>query len=236
MTKSQNEDYELFKQLHESKGMNFLNRLKIFSFSFQIFGGNLNELREGLTLIENPKLAIQLWKVENREHNVQAHRDITRLLHNFLAGAKTLIDHSRVFVNNYYKQLSFAALYQEKVKSTFTGDPLSAFIQYLRNYILHKGPLPTSMSLTIKPNEPLDHAIYLDVDKLKEWKKWSSNGRLYLEQQPSRLKLLTVVESYSNAITNFYRWFETELCKVHAAEILEFELLQERYAAISKDR
>jgi len=92
------------------------------------------------------------------------------------------------------------------------------------------------MSLTIKPNEPLDHAIYLDVDKLKEWKKWSSNGRLYLEQQPSRLKLLTVVESYSNAITNFYRWFETELCKVHAAEILEFELLQERYAAISKDR
>jgi len=89
--------YELDLKMQNSNGMAFLNRMRAQSFSHNIFSMNFHEIKEELKLIENPEIGIKFMSQDNRETGDQAFREIHRLLHNFLASAKTLIEHTRVF-------------------------------------------------------------------------------------------------------------------------------------------
>jgi len=60
--------------------------------------------------------------------------EIVCLLHNYLASAKTLIDHTRILVEELYKNTDFWAEYEARKKETFIDSPLAQFVQNLRNY------------------------------------------------------------------------------------------------------
>jgi hypothetical protein len=157
-----------------------------------------------------------------------------RCLHNFLAAAKSLIDHTRAFVNFHYQKHSFSKLYQGEVERNFASDPLSSFVQDLRNYFLHKG-MP-SISMVIKVGEQSYSSIFLNTANLKKWDKWNAKSLLYLELQPDEFRLLDPVVEYKSKLTIFNEWFEKELHNIHAEEIIEFNILQERYRSLMNRR
>lgn len=134
------EEYELFKKIHDSDGMKFQNRKKVRDFSYNIFRSNLEELRKACEMVENPDLGIKLMSEQHRELGVQMHMEINRLFHNFLAAAKSLIDHTRVFVAQHYENTPLKDAYESKVGSDLAEDPLCRFIQDIRNYMLHLTP------------------------------------------------------------------------------------------------
>lgn len=227
-------EYELFKQLHASPGMVFINRKKIRAFSLNIFRGNLSELLKGCDIIENPAIGLKLMSDAHRGAGVQAHMEVNRLFHNFLAAAKSLIDHTRVFVDDHYKDTSLAQAYAKKVQSELAQDPLCRFIQDLRNYMLHKALPNSSMSLTISRIEGSNAqdiltTVSLGKEQLLQWDKWSSHSKLYLKNADKQIKISLLSREYGDKIIFFYDWFDAKLEKHHKNDMKEFQKLRKKF-------
>jgi len=226
------EEYELFKEIHASKGMQFVNRMRKHSFSFNIFNGNLFELQKALATIENPDIGIKLMSQDNKQEGDQAYREINRLFHNFLSSAKTLIEHTRIFIDKHYKKTPLQQAYLEKITSEFSQDETCRFIQDLRNFMLHQGLPHSQMTLTItnlKDGQDIDSQISLNVEKLCNWSRWSSSSKRYLNNQGKEIKLSTIVSQYGRKITSLQQWLDKKLQKNHSNDLKELKSLQEKY-------
>ncbi|PHS31014.1 MAG: hypothetical protein COA95_07505 [Methylophaga sp.] len=55
----------------------------------------------------------------------------------FLASAKTLIEHTRIFMDKYYSDSPIHQAYSQKIKDDLANDEPCRFVQDLRNYMLH---------------------------------------------------------------------------------------------------
>jgi len=223
--------YELHLKILECDGMKFLDRMKLHSFSHNIFSMNYHEIQEGLKLVENPEIGSKFFIEELRGAGVQAFREINRLFHNFLASAKTLIEHTRIFMNKYYSKSSVLQAYEQKVKNECANDELCKFIQDLRNYMLHQGLPHTEMELSMKRDGPLESAINLDSVKLREWSNWSSKSKAYLSKAPNKISMSSLVDEYEEKIGGLHSWLDRELRIYHKSDIKELEVMNKEYHA-----
>lgn len=229
--------HQLLCQILECPGMAYLNRCKGRSFSLNIFEGNLRELNECCKLIENPEIGLKLMSSEHCEAGAQAHRESMRLFHNFLASAKSLVDHTRVFVEETYAGTSVLTLYNEHTTKTFAEDHLSKFVHDLRNYMVHKGLPGCQMSIEAKNFGPngqcaIESTVSLRTGDLLAWGRWHRLSVEYLEQAPEQIKLSSIAASYGDRVLSFYAWFDSTLDDFHAQDLEELKRLQERYAEI----
>ncbi|WP_135079223.1 hypothetical protein [Terasakiella sp. SH-1] len=221
--------YDLFSQMHESEGMAVINRLHTRSFSVNIFLGNYRELNEALKLVENTDVALKLMTEENREADNQVHREVHRLFHNFLAGAKTLVDHTRAWVSQHYPNTKVSKLYNKKVKSEFETDELSKFINDLRNYMLHKGLPSTERFLRVHAEQGIESGINLQKERLLEWDKWTKPAKCFLTKQEENFSFSKIVEDYHDKILDFHNWLDNIVKNYHKADISELQKMQKEY-------
>jgi hypothetical protein len=229
--------YQVFCQIHESPGMAYLNRCKGRSFSLNIFEGNLKELKDCCNLIEMPENGQRLMSHEHRDAGIQVHRESMRLFHNFLASAKSLIDHTRVFVEDTYADTAIHSLYNEHMATTFATDHLSKFVNDLRNYMVHKGLPGCQMSFGMKNIGPggqcvIESTVSLTKDDLLAWDRWHRLSREYLESSPSHIKLSSIAATYGDKVLSFYSWFDATLDEFHSKDLSELKKLQLQHAAL----
>lgn len=229
----------LFNKIHASAGMQFLGRKKQRSFILNILVMNKIELKNDLTLVSDPKVGLKLMSDQHREAGHQAHREVNRRFHNFLAAAKTLIDDTRVFMADHYKGTDLHTRYQEGINRDLAEDELCRFMQDLRNYTLHY-ELPISiMNLQYTRNEGIKTGAYIVTEELQRWKSWSPLGATFLKQQPKEISPLNIVNDYSEKIEEFHSWLDTALETHHSSDITELLALQEEFkrinAALSPD-
>ena len=55
--------------------------------------------------------------------------EVTRKLHNFIASAKTYIDHTRAVIRDWYAGTDFLKEYNKEIEHRFVGNPLTGFIE-----------------------------------------------------------------------------------------------------------
>jgi len=229
--------YLLFKEMQASPAMDYFNRRKLRAFSVNIFQGNFLELINTCDMVENPKNGLMLMSEEHRRTSgLEAHMEVMRLFHNFLASAKSLIDHTRVFVDEHYGKTPLVQIYQQKITIDFATDPLMKFIQDLRNYMVHCGLPSGSMSLSIKRNpETGSHTMESTVSIYKKnlllWGKWTSVSLSYLEAADEEIKISTLSKAYEGKVRIFSEWLDDELQKHHELDIKAYKKLQEEYTA-----
>lgn len=212
---------KLFDAVYKSPGMDFLNRKQSHQFSYNIFKGNYDELKKALKVAEMPLVLNKMMCDANRESlGKPFHMELNRYFHNYLAAAKSLIDHTRVFMNQYYVDTNFKAQFDDKIKSEFADDPLSRFIQDLRNYMLHKGLLNSSLSMSYTKIEETgqfkaESNANLKKQDLLKWDKWSKIGKQYLLTRPDEFSISSFCIEYGDKILGLYSWFEKELYNHH---------------------
>ena len=221
--------FELFKRIHASDGMRFINQQHERSFSYNIFQGNMNELLAALGMLDNFSVGMKLMSENYREDGIQFHREANRLFHNFLASAMTLINHTRNFMKRRYKDMPVFQAYTQKVQSDLANDPLCRFIQELRNYLLHNELPHSSMSLKIERDKKAESTISIDIEKLLEWQEWSKVGRSYLENCSKVIKMSVFVSEYCKKIIEFHKWLDEALISAHKKQLDELEALQKLY-------
>ncbi|SKB11420.1 conserved hypothetical protein [Planktothrix sp. PCC 11201] len=205
-------------QLEASPEMEIYRNLQALSASYRVFAVNYNELIKYLEHLKNPRESLSLYNNIDKQKEVNLLIDETsRLFHNFLASAKTLVDHTRVIVKRLYSNQEFIKEYQAKIDQDIANNDVQKFVQYLRNYTQHYTlPIP---ALQIEFAEDIEMSMRLDVNILKQWGEWKSS-RSYLETLGDNLSLIYLSNEYFILIQNFYQWLTERQEQLHKSDKL----------------
>ena len=176
--------------------------------------------------------------IDNREAGTQAHREVSRRIHNFVAAAKTLVDHTRVFMTENYQKTSLFIDFNNEIKQRFEKNPVAKFVHDLRNYMLHRG-LPNSEMFVFfsqdpespNPNAQIKTGVKLNAEELIDWNGWTTPARSYLSIAGSELAIETFVDAYVSQVEDFQNWISERLFNFHARDMAELDALREEYAA-----
>jgi hypothetical protein len=195
---------------------------------------NAQELIEITRRVNDPDEGIRLMAVDNKEAGQQTHREVTRRVHNFVAAALTLVEHTRTFMREIYDGAPIQDRYQARVDADFANDPLAKFVKDLRNYMLHNG-LPNSemyLSFESNPDLPdgggtLETGIHVRTVPLLEWSNWSAPARKFIEDCGEFIDIRTLAEAYTDRILPFHGWLQGELDQFHSSDLGELRALQE---------
>lgn len=143
------------------------------------------------------------------------HRALDRHLHNMIASAVKLVDHTRVLLKN-YPESAFAAEFA-RLNSAVADSQGTEFLRRLRNYLLHVGVAPISTTMTWVPGQ-MDLRIWLDSRALLEWPGWTAPARRFIEtQEGDGVHIREVVENYAAAMEDLYRWVFDQFSGLHGS-------------------
>jgi hypothetical protein len=208
------ENGKLFDIIAQSPEMEIVRNLLALQASFRVFNGNYHELTQYL---EYPH--------EQSENQEAVINETSRLLHNFLASAGSLVDHTRVIMIKLYSNHEFKDVYQKKLREDLGNNHERNLIQNLRNYTLHETLPILDLQNSFSDNSLF--SIQIDVKTLKEseyWKPWEDSED-YLNKLGDSTKLEDLVKKYYELIINFYTWLtERQYHDIHKTDL---EKLQE---------
>jgi hypothetical protein len=185
----------------------FLKRSIYRKFSMDTFFGNAQELLNSLE---------QEQKNPDWHHHPfnRFDKEVSRQLHNFLAAAMTIVDHTRVLMNEHYTETDIYKEFRARTANEFTNNSLTRFIQDLRNYTIHRGlPLPSEVG-----GPPETKRMRLHVPTLLEWGGWKSEAKSYLAASGEYIELLPLVVSYTKLIRQFQEGLDDLLWEHHMAD------------------
>lgn len=138
-------------------------------------------------------------RMEYRDHE----NHLVRYIHNFLAAAKTMIDHTRNLMKSDFISQEHSSAYQAEVERVFSDD-LARFISDFRNYTVHYGVPRTAHSYSLMEDKC---EVALVLSGIKEWDGWKSKSRAFLNSHPNEIRLLWLVGSYQKKAMDFNVWF-----------------------------
>lgn len=217
---------DIFEQ---SKEMEIYQTLQAMQSSFQVFEGNFAELVKLLEPLEDPRESLFNYaapdKSENLDHLIT---ETKRLLHNFLASAKSLVDHTRVIVNRLYPQdHEFRSEYQRKLNQDLASNVLQKFVQNLRNYTQHYTLPVLALQITfLGESNDLNSTLRIDVEMLKQWDKWGSS-KAYLDSLKEGLPIIALASRYYILIQDFYIWLSERQSEIHQVDFENLEKMQQ---------
>jgi len=202
--------------------------------SLGVFRGNAAELRSMLQDAATPPLALQLvqkppsaWMLE-----------LQRRLHNYVAGAKTLVDHTRRLLKM-YPDTNLAAEYEPRKHEVATA-PATAFFNDLRNYVLHhRLPFPGHQLKMTGPAaavQSFESNVLLSTSGLLEWDKWSATARTFLETQTDDVDLLQTMNEHQALVEQLYAWLLRQFPALHGDDLDDANRLIGDYNALRQGR
>jgi hypothetical protein len=211
-------------KLHEDilahPGKKYLDALMTYSVSKNILAGNGVQLRKLLELLEDPKRALKLFSDDNHAPLRDLQSEVVRHFHNFLAAARTLVDHTRAIMNEEIISEAHRSEYRLEVSRVFAADPLIGFMHELRNYTLHKSIPITSLQLSLHPTSgEFDSAIHIDLDRMANWDGWRPAGKAFIEANRPKIRMMVLIDSYEDKIRKFYEWFCLRFQKHYQGEM-----------------
>ena len=218
---------ELQAELEGSSGFQYLQSRKVHERSLKVYTGNFRQFAELVDLVKNPNYYLQ---PDPNEKTEELHSEIIRLFHNYLAAVKSLIDHTRSYVEKRHTNDEFESKYKAQVKSSFIENNASSMIIDLRNYLLHRGIPPSTIRevFHVGTNMPPEIQIAFKISSLGDWKGWTSKSKKFMKNSGTHIGLKSLVAEYQNLVVHFYKWFDSELDNIHRAELEEFENLKRK--------
>lgn len=230
---------DLHARIQSSLGVRFINQTHQRSFSLNLFQMNAVALMDAVQRVHDLDHGLAWMSEANRVAGQQAHRELHRHVHNFVASALTLVEHTRIFMRANYDGSTLKRKYEERAEATFANSPTAQFVQGLRNYFLHKGMPNTSMYLRYRKNPgpestggSMTTGVQMDTDALLEWENWKAPARQFLEQNKGGLLIGSFVRDYTELVTQFHAWLQEALYDHHAADLEELARLQDDLAAM----
>jgi hypothetical protein len=105
--------------------------------------------------------------------------EVMCLLHNFVAAAKSLVDHTRVAYRDLYAASGAIPQYQTEVDRRFVNDPLSKFIAGLREMAQHVRLPMVSVQFHLENHAPRGGGVFETQFQLKvaDLRRFSGGAR-----------------------------------------------------------
>ena len=208
-------------------------KIKKLDNSLDIFKGNYAELRKLLTTKYNMPEAISLCDVKDIHLIYARQREVGRLLHNFVAAAKSQVDNTQTLKNKLNKKEKQFTEYKKEVKNRFGSNPLVQFVHKLREYCLHyeSPPVFSTMSLELEPSGG-EIRLMLNKSELEQWNSWKQDAKKFLAEQKTSIDLVEVVDGYYSQVMDFHNWFGEHVRKIHAEEFAKVDAKRREIAEL----
>jgi len=213
-----------------------LSRIEHFAVSTRLLERNAQELTAALHFLTDDDRSWPLSDIKRRADLDRAFEEILRLLHNFVAAAFTLVDHSRVLYGELYKDTGLFPGYRAEVDRRFASEPLVQFVQKLRQLAQHVRLPAVSYHLEARADPGIRRRLALSKSDLLQFKGWTAPAKVYLAAAAEQIDLSEVVEAYVNQVRAFYEWMEQRQREIHAPDVAAVEKVQaEARALLAKE-
>lgn len=161
------------------------------------------------------------FSVETSENSLHPNLESKRLMHNYLASAMSLVDHTRIHIATIHKEKEFLD-YQPKIKKTFVENPQCVFIKDFRQYMQHFR-LPDISFQTNALSLRRNWSIRISTSELEEFSGWKKESKIFIKSKYPRLDLLEVVDNYQNIVNVFYEWLVINQKQIFFDELKHLE-------------
>lgn len=188
-------------------------RVNQFRFSRAVFQRNYEELLTFLEYFCAPSVAFSYSPVDQKWLWYDGMDEIIRLLHNFVAAALSLVDHTRVLYRQLYEPRGELLEYQGKVTAAFLEDPDIQFVIKLRQMAQHYR-LPSLENHTEVSDVQNGIAgtariqLRLKAEDLRQFDGWNAPAEVFLAAAGSHIDLRSVITTYFGKVSAFYEWFD----------------------------
>jgi hypothetical protein len=204
-------EYDEMKQaLRQSEGALLDSDLLALKRSLGVFVRNCDELLGFLSTTDDPLTAIRLWAVQNREGFDRFLDEVDRLLHNVVAAAMSLREHTYRVRAKWLKldqRDRIREEHDERVRQVFAESRTAQLVGGLRIIVQHR-KLPRLLGhASHAPGQAFESKIHLDSDDLLEWDGWSPAVRAFLQEGEEPVELDELVAEYREAVVSFHTWF-----------------------------
>jgi hypothetical protein len=211
-------------EIRNSEAFSIRNRIEALQITFSIFRRNSEDLQRLLEGFRTAEPRVPVWNIDRRGDLDTIGHEIGRLLHNYVAAAMTIREHTRNLIRYHYEGAEFINLYQAQIDMRFTDNHLARFIQHLRIYMLHYALPYMQAQLQILPTGEgnqvtLESSMLLDPDALLEWKNWDQYSRDFIESQADGINIATFVSEYTQMVLDFHIWLDATLQELHKDEL-----------------
>lgn len=231
----------LSEEVRNSNAIRYEGRIETLSVNFYVFDRNYKELRKFLEAVKKQENMLNLWDLRNRHKLDIAISEILRLLHNFLASAKSLIDQTRVVIRDWYRETDFINEYKAQINSRFVNNSLSGFIEDLRNFSLHYSLPITHAVLSVQITDPktgqgeANFSFKLIKSALLIWKGWTEKGKTFLSASNDEIDIEVLSEEYHKQILDFHSWLVQRLQEIHKDDLLWLAQMRQKTINLMSD-
>ena len=215
MNQEMDEIGQLQKELEQSPEWDRLWSVREFHSTVQIFRSNAAEV---MTFLRDSEQADTNESVFEVEAFRELQQELARLVHNFAAGAFTLVEHARAFFGAAYGTSSLFAAYDAEVETRFRKNPLHNFLQGLRNYVVHQRFPPMTTMRSWSLGGRITHLHFWQKMDLLKWERWNVAAKVFLERSLDQIYVKHVVSDYEKLVNEFYEWVFDRLKDFHAGD------------------
>ena len=196
-------------------------RLDSLGRSWTVFARNTDELLEVLDRPNNDVVFSMVLMGDDRDAIGPFWGEVDQRLHNELASAVSLVDHTRRLFEYLGSDVpAIIAEYTER-NSKIMAMNETKFLRKLRNYLLHYGSAPILQSMSLSSGE---HSLKLNAASLLKWPEWNVQMREYLSgfgDQDGPL-LRQEVAVYATAMFDMFSWlFEQRIAIFNDPDVLD---------------
>jgi hypothetical protein len=158
---------------------------------------------------------------------------IDQRLHNLLASAVSLVDHTRRLVAFYDPYPDFQQEFQSR-NDAIAAEPRTAFLRKLRNYLLHFGVAPTAVQVDLGPavENHFGVRVSLSGPALLEWSKWNAPERRFIEGFEPGPPLRPISAAYAQQMSELYQWLFSQRDELHPPGAVPSHLAEGRRADV----
>lgn len=196
---------QMTQELEKLPGYLLRHRMVAFNFSLEIFRRNATLLTHHLRTASGP-LNADLIRWDRRFHIDTFLRDAIHLLFNFVAAAKALSEHSRVFYRKMYQPRKTMEEYQGEIDRRFVGNGRVAFMHGLRDHMAHASLIGLQHERTHKAAVSLGRVV-MNRDEALAWDKWSAVAKKWLRDGPVHIDILETTVAFVQDVEEFQEWY-----------------------------
>lgn len=216
-----------FDNFNQSPEMKISQNLQALKSSFRVFEENFHELMQLLKDLEDSRESLTKYASDQQENLELLIEETSRLLHNFLASAESLVEHMKIIVDNNTKKHSrfreFKKEYQIKLDQDIKNNPLYIFVKRLRNHTLHQA-LPV-LALSMIFADDLRFSMRIDIKTFKQWDSWPG-AKNDLETIEDTLCIADLVNKYFMLICDFYTWLTERQQNIYQPDIEKLQKMK----------
>ena len=228
---------DLHEKIINSEGAKILKRLDFHNLTFGIYKKNYTDLARWVCAAQNGSVLFEIKMQENGVTNDVFLEETLRYLLNFLAGAKSLVDHTRNFMDGTYCDTEMHHMWTNKIEKDVRCCGIIKFMHDLRNYALHRKLPLVGLNVTcVVGGNSIDKSIFINIHAMKDWIGWTSKSKKYINELGDAKELLWLIEEYDFQIDKLYRWFYESLVEFHTQDIKAFMKLQDKWKSLVRDK